>query len=51
MKKIIILISLFLFSVVNATGHLSEKDKKSTLKWIYFLPYCYPDVLSSSDLV
>ena len=32
MKKIIILISLFLFSAVNAAGHLSEKDKKATLK-------------------
>ena len=32
MKKIIILISLFLFSTVNAAGHLSDKDKKATLK-------------------
>ena len=32
MKKIIIFTSLFLFSVVNAAGHLSEKDKKATLK-------------------
>ena len=32
MKKFITLISLFLFSVVNAAGHLSEKDKKETLK-------------------
>ena len=32
MKKIITLVSLFLFSVANATGHLSEKDKKATLK-------------------
>ena len=28
MKKIIILISLFLFSAVNAAGHLSEKEKR-----------------------
>ena len=32
MKKFITLISLFLFTVVNAAGHLSEKDKKETLK-------------------
>ena len=32
MKKIITLVSLFLFSVANAAGHLSEKDKKATLK-------------------
>ena len=32
MKKLITFISLFLFSVVNAGGHLSEKDKKETLK-------------------
>ena len=32
MKKIIIFTSLFLFSVGNAAGHLSEKDKKTTLK-------------------
>jgi len=32
MNKIITIISLFLFSVVNATGHFSEKDKKATLK-------------------
>ena len=32
MKKFITLISMFLFSVVNAAGHLSEKDKKETLK-------------------
>ena len=32
MKKIIIFTSLFLFSVVNAAGHLSEKDRKATLK-------------------
>ena len=32
MKKIIIFTSLFLFSVVNAAGHLNEKDKKATLK-------------------
>ena len=32
MKIIIIFVSLFLFSVANAAGHLSEKDKKATLK-------------------
>ena len=32
MKKIITSVSLFLFSVANAAGHLSEKDKKATLK-------------------
>ena len=32
MKKIITLVSMFLFSVANAAGHLSEKDKKATLK-------------------
>jgi hypothetical protein len=32
MKKIITLVSLFFFSVANAAGHLSEKDKKATLK-------------------
>ena len=32
MKKLITFISLFLFTVVNAGGHLSEKDKKETLK-------------------
>ena len=32
MKKLITLISLFLFSVVNAAGRISEKDKKETLK-------------------
>jgi len=32
MKIIITFVSLFLFSVANAAGHLSEKDKKATLK-------------------
>ena len=32
MKKLITFISLFLFTAVNAGGHLSEKDKKETLK-------------------
>ena len=32
MKKIITSVYLFLFSVANAAGHLSEKDKKTTLK-------------------
>ena len=32
MKKIITIISLFLFTSVNAGGHLSDKDKKATLK-------------------
>ena len=32
MKKITTFISLFLFSVTNAAGHLSEKDRKATLK-------------------
>ena len=32
MKKITTFISLFLFSVANAAGHLSEKDRKATLK-------------------
>tara|TARA_B100001564_G_C20656137_1_gene679285 strand:+ start:1785 stop:2162 length:378 start_codon:yes stop_codon:yes gene_type:complete len=32
MRKIITFISLFLFSAVNAAGHLSDKDKKATLK-------------------
>ena len=32
MKKIITLLSLFLFTSVNAGGHLSDKDKKATLK-------------------
>ena len=32
MKKIITLFYLFLFSAANAAGHLSEKDKKATLK-------------------
>ena len=34
MKKIITSVSLFLFSVANAAGHLSEKDKKTTLNGI-----------------
>ena len=32
MKIIITFVCLFLFSVANAAGHLSEKDKKATLK-------------------
>ena len=32
MKKIITIISLFFFTSVNAGGHLSDKDKKATLK-------------------
>ena len=32
MKKIIIFIYLFLFASANAVGHLSDKDKKATLK-------------------
>jgi hypothetical protein len=32
MKIIITFVSLFLFSIANAAGHLSEKDKKATLK-------------------
>ena len=32
MKKILIIILLFFFSTLNAAGHLSEKDKKATLK-------------------
>ena len=32
MKKIITFVSLLLFSAANASGHLSEKDKKATLK-------------------
>ena len=32
MKKIIIFIYLILFASVNAAGHLSDKDKKATLK-------------------
>ena len=32
MKIIITFFSLFLFSIANAAGHLSEKDKKATLK-------------------
>jgi hypothetical protein len=32
MKIIITFVSLFLISVANAAGHLSEKDKKVTLK-------------------
>ena len=32
MKKIITFISLFLFTSLNAGGHLSDKDKKATLK-------------------
>ena len=32
MKKIITFFYLFLFSAANAAGHLSEKDKKATLK-------------------
>ena len=32
MKKIITFISLFLFTSVKAGGHLSDKDKKATLK-------------------
>ena len=32
MKKIIIFTSLFLFSALNAAGHLSEKDRKAILK-------------------
>ena len=32
MKIIITFVSLFLISVANAAGHLSEKDKKATLK-------------------
>ena len=32
MKKIITIIVLLSFSSVNAAGHLSEKDRKSTLK-------------------
>ena len=32
MKKIYIILSLFLFTTLNATGHLSDKDKKVTLE-------------------
>ena len=32
MKKIYIIIILFLFSTLNASGHLSDKDKKATLE-------------------
>ena len=32
MKKIIIFIYLILFTSANAAGHLSDKDKKATLK-------------------
>ena len=32
MKKIIIFFYLFLFASANAAGHLSDKDKKATLK-------------------
>ena len=32
MKKIYIIFSLFLFTTLNATGHLSDKDKKATLE-------------------
>ena len=32
MKKIIIFIYLILFTSTNAAGHLSDKDKKATLK-------------------
>ena len=32
MKIIITFVSLFLFSIANAVGHLSEEDKKATLK-------------------
>ena len=32
MKKIIIFVYLVLFTSVNAAGHLSDKDKKATLK-------------------
>ena len=32
MKKIYIIISLFFFTTLNATGHLSDKDKKATLE-------------------
>ena len=32
MKKIIIFIYLVLFTLANASGHLSDKDKKATLK-------------------
>ena len=32
MKKIIIFIYLFLFASAYAAGHLSDKDKKATLK-------------------
>ena len=32
MKKIIIFIYFVLFTSVNAAGHLSDKDKKATLK-------------------
>ena len=32
MKKIYIILSLFLFTTLNATGHLSDKDKKATLE-------------------
>ena len=32
MKKICIIIYLLLFSALNAAGHLSDKDKKTTLE-------------------
>ena len=32
MKKIYIILSLLLFTTLNATGHLSDKDKKATLE-------------------
>ena len=32
MKQIITFLSLFLFTSVNAGGHLSDKDKKATLE-------------------
>tara|TARA_B100001093_G_scaffold451624_1_gene459194 strand:+ start:73 stop:450 length:378 start_codon:yes stop_codon:yes gene_type:complete len=32
MKKIYIILSLFFFTSLNATGHLNDKDKKATLE-------------------
>ena len=32
MKKICTIVSLFLFTTLNATGHLNDKNKKATLE-------------------
>ena len=53
MKIIITFVSLFMFSVANAAGHLSEKDKKATLKCtgLYYANSMIPQVTLELDKI